>query len=212
MSIYTELQQKEKAVFRRDSSFLRVWFISGLEVEKLVFYSNNKVLYETRQSWLEDEQSRQDLTQMTINKPKKALKVDLTRKDNFYIKGSRNYNFKKGYIFYINLDLENIKIEDLGLNPYYDNENEINEKYLLKMTFKNPCLRYEPYLDKNKNLQYKEIETTEIKLYNGLKTTRKERGKQADNLKVLFDELNFNVSVYDIERALNTHNIQITKK
>lgn len=202
----------DKITLKRSSSFFRPLYYHNLEVEQLIFYSKGKIVYSSRSAWLECEERRQDITSITITEPKRALKVDLNRKDNFYIKGSRDYKFKNGFIFYINIDLENITFEKPFIIDYYEDENEINKKELMKINFKNMVI-YESYLDENKELMRREIKTDYAILYLDTITIRKEQGLKADNLKILFDEAGFkDVSKYDIERALNKYNITITPK
>ena len=77
---------------RRESSFRPYFLSNGNVVENIIFYAGGKVLYESSRGWLSDNQEGYDITGMRLKtEPKRAIKVNLGRDDNYYIKGGGEY-------------------------------------------------------------------------------------------------------------------------
>lgn len=202
--------EKMTVSLTRNSSFTRTLHLGEVEVDEIFFYSRGKVIYHCARGWLEDHKSRQDITQITLlEPPKKAIKVDLNRTDNFYVKGRRDYKFDKGYNFYINIDKEDIKITDLGRELFFENEFEKNEQNVLRIDLSIPFKRYEPFkLGKDAELQYREIEIKSITVTNDFINTRKTKGKEAESLLEDFKKISVTISRYDIEKILEHYDIK----
>lgn len=91
----------KKTEIKKEVSCLRCHYIDGKEITKIVFYENGKEIITNQQGWLELG-NLTDSESIMIYEVKKAIKLNLNRKDNFYIKDKKHY--KDGYILYINLN------------------------------------------------------------------------------------------------------------
>jgi hypothetical protein len=213
-----EDKYKQFKTLKRESSFYRPYVYNGLQCESLVFYSKGKILYKSNSGFLEDETSKQDVTEIKVkNEFKRALKEDLNRKDNFYLKGRREYSFDDGQVFYINCDLENINIKYTDFEHKFNTETEeVLYKYAV-ITAKDLFKRYESYLDKDQKLQYKEIDTESIKVFKESKHIKNKLGLQVERIeKHLKKHTNKHnnpvLSSYDIEKLLRVVNITTKKE
>ena len=117
---------------------LRPYYIDNKEVNNIIFYDDNGIITEVKQGWLEGSQSQKfiflkDVEQIDIDTPIKRIKVNLTRKENFYIP-VKNYIDESCYCLYLYVDGEKIKVENLG--EFVFDDSEISTMYSDKLFIK----------------------------------------------------------------------------
>lgn len=100
-----------KTTLKRSCSFYRPYYYNGKKIESIVIYKDGEIILKTRSGWLEDRTENleskfdADLLEITIDgEIKRANKENLLRKDNYLLKGRRDYNFDNGYILYIHVN------------------------------------------------------------------------------------------------------------
>lgn len=194
-------------VAERSSTCFRPLFIDGLELDAIYFYKSGKVLCASRSGWLDlllDNDSKYGIDSTKIflkHKPVRANKVNLDRADNFLVKGRRDYKFDKGFILYINVELEKIDVLldsekltfDSPTENYYSNYYFING---LQVEYA------KGYLDKNEQLQYKPCLIKSFFMRDTIysrqedKTSKKDTERLLERIKKVFP----NASVYDVEK------------
>ena len=197
----------EDIKIKRLSNIYRPLYVNGYQIEKYIFYSDGKILFEFG-SCLECEKLG-DILSMTITEPKKVNKVNLNRSDNFFITGRREYKFDKSFILYINVNLENIKIEDIPFKERWRDEFKITFYKFKKIILNKPFSYYERSLDENRKLKYVETqkEKGEIILFDKIKNEKLELGLKKDKIFKQFKELNINISSYEIEKLLKNYTL-----
>lgn len=187
-------------------------FYDGLAVDHVIFYSKGKVLHKGRSSFFEDQETNQDITNIKINKPKRANKLNLNREDNFFIIGRRQYNFDKGYIFYINCDLENIKVEETEFKEKFKSDfHSTQYKYKLITANENIFTRYKTRLDEKENLIYDEIEVNSFKVFDEMKEVNTKLGNKRDKIVIALKKIN-DLGRYEVEKMLKVVNITIKRR
>lgn len=202
--------------FKRESRIYRPLFYNGYECEKIIFFSKGKIIYTSLSGFLEDETSKisKDITQIFLkNNFKKVNKVNLNKKENFFVTGERDFKFKKGFVFYINLDIENINI---SFSNYEHKFNTDTGEVLYKYAFIEGNFLVNDYkLNDKKELEYIEVNKDKIKVYLEQKFIKNEIGLKIEKLKKHYeknkDKTNIKLSSYDIENLLKIFKINIKK-
>lgn len=141
-----------KTILKRESSIYRPYYVNGKKIESIVIYKDGEILLKTRSGWLEDVKEdfssiyNGDLKEVVIDgEVKRANKENLNRKDNYILRGRREYNFDDGYIIYIYADniLEQYEyIQKNGTDKY----SKGHFLYGYKVTLKNDAKIAESYL------------------------------------------------------------------
>lgn len=106
-------------------------------------YQDGKILYKTDRTYLEFEELTQNnelkkyynnrVKSFRIEEPKRAIKLNLNRNDNFYIM-EKISDYTKGCVLYIHAS--NIQVEFLGDLLSFKTEHEQNFIDAYKLTFK----------------------------------------------------------------------------
>jgi len=190
------MEGNKMVLLMRANSWHRPWkFMHNgkeIEVESITLYDEGVELYSVGRGWLEDKTPKGysvDLYSLEIPSVTRAIKVDLSRKDCYYVTGRRTYKHDKGYKIYINTKTcgitvktgKTVKSASSPLEQYYDKEIKITG---LKAT-------------KDNNEACTEINTTIHSHMEPLKDA--EHKKQIlERLKKCFSQ----VSIYDVEGFL----------
>lgn len=115
-------------VIIKSGNCYRPLFYNYKQISKIFFFKNGQIILETRSGWMERDKYPTDTMQITIEEPKKANKVDLSRKNNFYVSKDGNINL---YIY------DNNIIENLGEYVAYDEDYQTGYKTKYKVNL--PC-------------------------------------------------------------------------
>ena len=205
-------------------------------------YQDGKILYKTDRTYLEYEELTQNnelkkyynnrVKSFKIEEPKRAIKLNLNRNDNFYIMEKID-NYIKGYVLYINAN--NIQVDFLGDLLSFKTDHEQNFIDAYKLTFKYGFVIDETIskevdksykLEKNETLYtmqkdgetiYKVASTNPVEKFDGIFTGdyftkkiesdfRKISNKIAEDFTNILKH-NQNFSHYDIEKLLAKFNI-----
>jgi hypothetical protein len=180
---------------------LNPYFYRGKELSNIIFFRDNKILYESTRGWLEPIHS------ITINEPKQANKIDLNRQYNFYVPCKDIY--KRGsLILYVYVDNKEITISEPVEEIDYQTEYEIN--YRNKYTLKIDCTKYH-YVKNNKD-EFIKIEKPvhEIDLTKFSRIELKEKGNAINELEKELKDLNIDINYYSLKKLYE--NYTITRK
>ena len=205
-------------------------------------YQEGKILYKTDRTYLELNELIQNneiksfynnrLKSFKIEDPKRAIKLNLNRNDNFYIM-EKVSDYTKGYILYIHAN--NVQVDFLGELLSFKTEHEQNFIDAYKLTFKygftiNETISKE--VDKNYKLEknetlyttqkdgetiYKITSYNPIEKFDGIftgdyftKKVESDYRKMNNQIAKDFNNIlshNQNFSHYDIEKLLAKFNI-----
>lgn len=130
----------------RGESYCRFYTLNGKQVDHIFIYSNNEILFKTRSGWLETPYNEQhfdttkDIFSLDINTPKRANKIDLTRKDNFYISQKNCFN-DTVYVLYINAN----NFDILSQTEHSKSIVEGETRFYNVLTLKNKVGNFETY-------------------------------------------------------------------
>lgn len=144
----------------------RPYYIDNKQVDNIVFYDDSGIITETDYGWLEGSESvklyfQSDIKEIDIDSPVKRLKVNLTRKENFYIPVKEHIG-DSVYCLYLYVDGDKIKIDNLGESVFLDSDfsTTYTDKLFIKIndisfySWKKPTNRT---VDKPEYIKTKEI-------------------------------------------------------
>lgn len=191
----------DTTLLKRKNSFFRPLFLnSNKEISKFIFYSNGKINFKTNSGWLEHK--RQDVQEMEIETPVKAIKENLNRKDNYYIKdNSESLRWKQNpcYNLYIYL-----KVKEHSETINYTGTQSID----FEKVYSIPITGYIPDYSKE-NRPLIKIDQVEMTVHSRFEQTK--LGNKIQKLSKDFEKvIGSHVSIYDLEKLLENYNI--TKK
>jgi len=182
----------------------RPLILNGKQLENIIFYKDNNIIYESNRGWLED--NRTDVTALTINDPVKANKINLSRTDNFYLNNKEPH--KTGYDLYIYIDNKTVKLsapkEIIGCQS--KTETRYQNEYILNID----CMVQAHKLNSMNELEYFDKPKAEITIHSRyIRTVKTDYGNQIDTLYSQFQNLNIDISTYDTELLFYNFNVSL---
>ena len=111
---------------------LRYYGIDNKRVDNIIFYDDSGIITETGCGWLEGSESV--IEEIDVDSPVKRLKVNLTRKENFYVP-AKDYYGDSVYCLYLYVDGDKIKVENLGESVFWEDKATIRyaDKLFIKI-------------------------------------------------------------------------------
>lgn len=191
----------EKITIKREVSGWRPLILKGKSIRNIIFYRDGIIKYETKRGWLEHD--NQDVLSITIDTPVRANKLNLNRKDNFYM--TKNDYGETVFNLYIYINNIDIAISDSDEFVKIETEKEINYKLAYNLSI--PCTVQAHRLNENKNLEYYESEQiTGINIESPYytRTVIKQLGQKIKNIRKKIDSVltRHSITDYDIEKLL----------
>ena len=186
--------------FYREAKCFNPFMFNGLQVHSFIIYNEGKVILSTK--WFSD--SNNNFESIVIESEiKKAMKVNLNRKDCYYVKSDENY--VKSYDVYINTQF--IEVKSLGVSEgvkcWYHTETHETFEIVLN------GVKYIPQLDEMKKLIYVTKEGSHtITLKSNYHFEKTDEMKKCESLaKNLSNIIGREVSSYDVHEVLNHYDI-----
>lgn len=155
----------------------------GFTVSKIVFYNDDKTVFETARGWFGNNNRFRSLF---IGSTTKRNKIVLNRKENFYVRDTEKDAYGEKYVaLYLYVDGENIKVEDLGTHQDTYNKVDVwtHHKYKIRI-----------YGD--------EIEEEVVD-----KIEKNEFGQQVEALKKDLAEINIKLTSFDLVNLLEHYEL-----
>ena len=182
------------------------------EIEGYRIYDKGKVLYSSNRSYLEKNSISDDgktesfrnyrIESFIIENPKRANKLNLNRKDNFFINENLKYSINnKSKVLYVHVS--NITVEKIGEVIGVKTKDETNFINAYKLNFKYGY-KYSDYAGKNTTKENECIVTDDHYSRTEESDFRIRCKEIAENLK---EKENLDLSYYDIQRIFNHYNI-----
>lgn len=177
----------------------------GKEINNIVVYGNGKELYKSNQPYItivnEDNREYDSIEIILEGDIKRANKINLDRKDNFYVVDKGNKYFSdKGYILYIHES--EIKINSVIEKVALKLKHEINYKKIFNITLKGN-IKYNTY-DKDLHSYISCIRNNvniTQRFYS--KSVVTEYGKKLKEIEEFFKNNKININRYDIEKLID---------
>ena len=171
------------------------YVVNNKKIEHIHFFKDGEILYTTRAGWLEASSKREygsgQLGQIEVSEVKKAIKLNLNKKENFTFKND----------LYLFIDDNSIKVYDTKRVLNYQNATSKNYMDIIKIEL---------------TASYKYGDNTELKnqvfyMPVGFQITElKEHGKVCKAISEDMRALHIDLSAYDIETILKFYDM--TKK
>lgn len=202
----------------RFSNHYRPYAVKDYTVKHIIFFKDGQEILKTNSGWLEktdvskdrkyvELSGREDITGFTIPQEeiKKAVKVNLDKKESFFISVKEPYSKEKHCDLYVYVDGESIQVEDLGSLESLRSENEV--RYLRTLKIKAPSFKYMEYVGTNVlqgTNRYELREVQEIFITaGGFETVLTETGKQLkEKIAEIKEVTGLDLSTYDLETLL----------
>ena len=177
----------------------------GKEINNIVIYGDGKELYKSNQPYITivDENNREYDSQeiILVGDIKRANKVNLNRKDNFYVVDKENKYFSdKGYILYIHES--EIKVNSVTEKVALKLKHEVNYKKVFNITLKGN-IKYKEYdkdLHDYVSLVKNNVNITQ-RFYSKCELT--EYGKKLKEIEEFFKNNKINITRYDLEKLID---------
>lgn len=195
------MTNKEKNIITvaRGYNMWRPMVVNGKEINNIVIYKNGKELFKLNQGFFKMKINNilsEDIISFKISEPTKAIKVNLNRKDNFYILDKENFERwkERKYILYINE--EEVKVNKIYESLLYKNDFEKNFIKTADLTFIYGC--------STKEKEYKEITV------NSLGITRKEiteKGEKFNELLKDLEDKKIKINSYELKELLKYYDL-----
>lgn len=176
---------KEIVTIGCTNSWYRLYYYKDRYINSIKFYRNSKVLADIRFGWLE-ENNLGDIKEIRIVKPKKANKIDLTRKDNFVVTTKKDYESCLHYDLYIYVDGVDVNLDIVSTS------SRTTEEYTYSYTYNYALMNV-----KIDTLKFQMSVLTSTK-----KVDKPEEKHQVNIVKDLLGKININMCEYDISKML----------
>ena len=192
--------ERSKNVIKRSASYYRPYLVNGYEIDKVYVYNDGKVIYKSQSAWLEHE--GRDVTEICgIHEVKRKNKVKLDG-SNFVIKSQGTCITSKGrYDLYICAVVDN-------LGEYLKRDYELDKMYAVKYKIYLTGVVNKSYLDKEKELKYKDEIIPFIMADGRYRWVDKEEGVKVKRTQDIFKEFGMkDVSRYDMSEFLKQYDV-----
>lgn len=177
----------------------------GKEISNIIIYGDGKELYKANQPYITivgDNNLECDSKEIILEGDiKKANKINLNRKDNYYVLDKENKYFSdKSYILYIHK--EEIKINNITEKVALKLKHQINYKKIFNITLKGN-IKYKTYdkdLHDYVSLVKNNVNITQ-RFYSKCELT--EYGKKLKEIEEFFKNNKINITRYDLEKLID---------
>ena len=177
----------------------------GKEINNIVVYGNGKELYKSNQPYItivnEDNREYDSIEIILEGDIKRANKINLDRKDNFYMVDKENKYFSdKGYILYIHES--EIKINSVTEKVALKLKHEVNYKKVFNITLKGNIKykAYDKHLHSYISCIRNNVNITQ-RFYS--KSVVTEYGKKLKEIEEFFKNNKINITRYDLEKLID---------
>ena len=193
-----------------NKKYFKTMNIDGKEISKIIIYEAGKVLYTSNCGWIEGvvkdyiNNNTEIKSFNLLQEPKKALKLNLERNDNFYMLDKQYkidfpYDKESKYILYINSS--EIKVNNTIEKVNYSTKTEVCYINTSELEFLNG-FTYRRY-----NKDTKEYELTEGNKIQAIRTGEvrhvlTEFGKEVEKVKKYLNDKKISISLYDLEKLI----------
>jgi hypothetical protein len=181
----------------------RCLFVGVRELSNIIIYGNGKILFETYYGWFEtcnehDRYSHNDIIEFTITEPVKALKENLSRKDNYYML-SKDRILGNTYILFIHES----EISVTNRHEFLVMETETARNYLTgaDLFFHLSPVKIQTYQG------IKELNSFFSTERYYTKTEKTTLGQKIDNIQETLKTKNIKITSYDIQRLLEIYDL-----
>lgn len=183
---------------------LKILYMEGKEISNIIIYGNGKELYRSNQPYITivDENNREYDSKeiILVGDTKRANKINLDRKDNYYVVDKENKYFSdKGYILYIHES--EIKINNVTEKVALKLKHEVNYKKIFNITLKGN-IKYKSYdkeLHDYVSLVKNNVNITQ-RFYSKCELT--EYGKKIKEIEEFLKNINVNINRYELEKII----------
>ena len=195
------MTNKEKNIITvaRGCNMWRPMVVNGKEINNIIIYKNGKELFKLNKGYFEMKINNilsDDIISFKISEPSKAIKLNLNRKDNFYLLDKENFERwkEREYILYINE--EEIKINKIYESLLYKNEFEKKFIKTADLTFVYGC--------KTKEKEYKNITANALGI---TRTEITEKGKKFNEILKDLENKKIKINSYELEQLLKYYDL-----
>ena len=183
---------------------LKILYMEGKEISNIIIYGNGKELYRSNQPYITivDENNREYDSKeiILVGDIKRANKINLDRKDNYYVVDKENKYFSdKGYILYIHES--EIKINNVTEKVALKLKHVVNYKKIFNVTLKGN-IKYKAYdkeLHDYVSLVKNNVNITQ-RFYSKCELT--EYGKKIKEIEEFLKNINVNINRYELEKII----------
>lgn len=111
-----ENAENKSVLLNRQQTWHRPYYLDGGQVDKIMFYNEDGIIFEVERGWLENTQGKvsRDVEDVYLETGiVKRVKENLTRKENFYLCKRSRWNEPLRHV-YIYVDGENVILKSMG--------------------------------------------------------------------------------------------------
>ena len=195
------MTNKEKNIITvaRGCNMWRPMVVNGKEINNIIIYKNGKELFKLNKGYFEMKINNilsEDIIAFKISEPVKAIKLNLNKKDNFYMLDKEEFERwkEKKYILYINE--EEIKINKTYETLFYKNEFSQNFIKTADLTFIYGC--------STKEKEYKNIACNSLGI---TRTEITEKGKIFNELLKDLEDKKIKINSYELKELLKYYEL-----
>lgn len=158
------------------------FILDGRKVNNIIFYNEDGQIIETKQGWFGNFNN--ECESLDLGSIKHRRKVNLTRKENFYISATDTFN-SLIYDLWIYVDNNNVKIVDKG---------EVEQQYEKSTIYVYHKYDLEVYGYKFSQRFY-------------VKTIKTEFGKHVDEVSKELEQMNIKIDSYYLKKLLESYDL-----